>query len=287
MRQIAHIINPVKVNKSSDLFNAQPITFETMKIAKMAAKNKVDVELFTAQYKEDRDVIPEGFTVTPDLSCSILDYGSFQEKRKLPLIRDILDQLYKSSNAEYFIFTNVDISLMPYFYLAIDDIIAKGFDSFVINRRTLPMDILSSDQLPFLFTQIGEKHRGYDCFIFKRDNYPKFRLGTSCIGIKGVGALLLLNLICYSTKFNLFKDLHLTFHLGNDKQWKNPQFIDYTEYNAKELKQVLFYFQMEGMLKNQPLANRYLKQFEMQPTYKTILKKVIQKLKMICDFDQV
>ena len=31
MLKITHIINPVKVNESSDLFVAQPITFESMK----------------------------------------------------------------------------------------------------------------------------------------------------------------------------------------------------------------------------------------------------------------
>jgi hypothetical protein len=34
MRQIAHIINPVGVGKLSALFVTQPVTFETMKIAR-------------------------------------------------------------------------------------------------------------------------------------------------------------------------------------------------------------------------------------------------------------
>ena len=38
MRKIAHIINPVVVSKSSDLYKAQPITFETMKLAKNYAR---------------------------------------------------------------------------------------------------------------------------------------------------------------------------------------------------------------------------------------------------------
>ena len=61
MRKIAHIINPIKVDRSSDLFIAQTITFETMKIAHDFAKEKVKVDLFSAQYPEDRCIIPNGF----------------------------------------------------------------------------------------------------------------------------------------------------------------------------------------------------------------------------------
>ena len=39
MISIAHIVNPVKVNKSSDLFIAQPIVFETMRTAAEFAKD--------------------------------------------------------------------------------------------------------------------------------------------------------------------------------------------------------------------------------------------------------
>ena len=50
MREIAHIINPFIVGKSSDLFVAQPLTFETMRIAKEFARDRADVTLFSAQY---------------------------------------------------------------------------------------------------------------------------------------------------------------------------------------------------------------------------------------------
>ena len=38
MLKIAHIINPAKIKKTSDLYLAQPVTFETMRIAKEFAK---------------------------------------------------------------------------------------------------------------------------------------------------------------------------------------------------------------------------------------------------------
>ena len=55
MLKIAHIINPIEVPTTSDLYIAQPITFETMRIAKEFAKD--EVELYTAQYQEDLSII--------------------------------------------------------------------------------------------------------------------------------------------------------------------------------------------------------------------------------------
>lgn len=80
--RIAHIINPVIVPESSDLFIAQPITFETMNIAKEYAKPEVEVTLFSAQYSEDHGLIPDFFHKTSDLDRSVLDFGNFKEKRK-------------------------------------------------------------------------------------------------------------------------------------------------------------------------------------------------------------
>jgi len=151
--RIAHIINPVIVGESSDLFVAQPITFETMRIAQEFARGHVDVALYSAQYPEDRSIVPEWFQITPDLDRSIFEIRSFYKKRKLPLIKDILDRLYDASDADYFIYTNVDIALMPHFYVAVNKIIETGYDAFVINRRTISQEYTNVDQLYLMFSQ--------------------------------------------------------------------------------------------------------------------------------------
>ena len=110
MRTLAHIVNPVAIGETSDLFVAQPITFESMRLAREFARGTVDVSLHTAQFAEDHAIIPDYLACTPDLTRSVLDCGNFQVKRKLPLIKDILGRLYDASDAEYFIYTNVDIS---------------------------------------------------------------------------------------------------------------------------------------------------------------------------------
>lgn len=239
MRKIAHIINPVIVPTTSDLHIAQPITFASMFAAKEFASTAVAVELYTAQFPEDRAIIPDGFTITHDLNRSVLDIGSFHIQRKLPLMGDILNRLYNSTDAEYFIYTNVDIALMPSFYTSVNALIDVGFDSFVINRRTLQPHYTGIHELPLMYAEIGQSHPGYDCFIFKRSATPKFALDDICIGAPKIGMALIANMACNATKFKEFSDgVHLTFHIGNDRTWTNPDLQDYTNHNTRATERI-------------------------------------------------
>lgn len=259
MRQIAHIINPVIVDESSDLFFAQPITFETMKRAKEFAKEHVGVTLFSAQYPKDRSFVPEGLQVTPDLDRSVLDLGTFNKPRKLPLLKDILDRLYEESGADFLVYSNADIALMPYFYVSVNSIIDEGYDAFVINRRTISKRYNNVNQVYLMFAQAGEQHPGYDCFVFKRSLYPSFRLGSACIGANWIGRVLITNLICHSVKFRVFGDLHLTFHVGDDRNWKVPINSDYDKHNEAELYKILMEYKAKGLFHDRPLVDTFLK----------------------------
>ena len=119
MPKISHIINPVMIDASSDLFTAQPITFESMRIAQRQATGKIAVKLMAVAYPEDQPVMPDGFQILPPLTRSVLDVATFQKQRKLPLLGDILERLYDGSDADVLIYTNVDIGLQPDFYLAV------------------------------------------------------------------------------------------------------------------------------------------------------------------------
>ena len=261
MRKVAHIINPVRVDESSDLFTAQPVTFKTMEVARDFARNQVDVGIFSAQYPEDRAMVPEYFQLTPDMERSVLDIATFKKKRKLPLVKDILDRLYEVTDADFLIYTNVDIALMPYFYVSVIQIIESGYDAFVINRRTIPKRYERTEQIPNMYSLVGQSHRGYDCFVFPRRLYPFFKLGEGCIGANHIGKILITNLVCLSKNFKLFKNLHLTFHIGNDKAWNNSLFNDYFEHNKKVLGEVLSLFAQEKRLAGRPLVNKYFEMF--------------------------
>lgn len=251
MKKFAHIINPVVVSPESDLFVAQPITFESMRIAKAYSQNTVDVDLITAQFEEDCAIIPDFFIQTHYLSSSIQHVGNFKRKRKLPLIKDILDRLYhQAENVDYLIYTNVDIALMPYFYLVVNDIVGEGYDAFVINRRTITERYTDIDHLNHMFAETGIAHPGHDCFVFKRALYSKFELGTACIGANWIGKVLIANLINYASKFKEFTDLHLTFHIGDNRDWKKPDYSDYDSHNENILSNVL-----RSYLPNREFAN--------------------------------
>lgn len=240
---IAHIINPVNVNEGSDLYKAQPITFETMDIAARYAENtgkNINVRQYAAFFAEDKDMVPSHLRKTPLLDRSIPDLGPFELFRKLPVLKDILDRLYhEAADADYLIYTNADIGLVPHFYESVAVIIRSGYDALVINRRTIPAAPNGVGNIPLMWAQAGETHIGHDCFIFKRDAYPCFQLGNVGIGIRLVGRVLLWNLVAQATRFKEFKDLHLTFHLGQDKPWKNSRLKDYDRHNHDEAVAVL------------------------------------------------
>lgn len=257
--KIAHIINPVKVTEKSDLFIAQPVTFETMRKAQQFAdiNNDLEVELYFTCYKEDLEIKPNGFKQTKLLEKSILDYKNFDKKRKLPLIKDILDRLYESSDADYFIYTNVDIALEENFYTEVKNMIDKGYDGLVINRRTIDKKYTSINEISQMYADPGKKHPGYDCFVFKRDVYPNYQLGTACIGANWIGRVLISNVIAYSSQFKVFEDEHLTFHIGDDRSWKISEFNAYDKNNENTLIELL-----ENLMEDIHMYSKtYLKKF--------------------------
>lgn len=240
MIKIAHIVHPVIVTPPSDLVVAQPVTFETMRIALEFTGKAAEISLYAVQYHdEERIPLPRCFIRVPDLQRSVADIKTFKERRKLALIKDILDSLYEAAgDADYLVYTNVDIALQPYFYRAVAQIIGEGYDAFVINRRTISDKFSTIDHIPLMYAEVGEPHKGYDCFVFKREFYPKFKLGSICIGTAWIGRTLLANMVAYSSRFKEFREEHLTFHIGDPCPWRNEAFSDYFQNNWNEYLQI-------------------------------------------------
>lgn len=196
---------------------AQPITFQSMLNAKNNAVNSANIELYTTQYEEDREIIPNGFEILPNLKRSVLDVNTKLNKRKLPLIKDILASLTAASDAEYFIYTNADIGLMPNFYTHIINCIeTKKCDAIIINRRRLKTIYSSPKQLEELYKDKGKSHPGFDCFVIKRELAQKFILDEICVGIPFLGVSLAYNVFSLAEKPVYIFDKHLTFHIGMD-----------------------------------------------------------------------
>src|ERR1044072_6255966 len=136
MRSITHIINPVAAKAGTELAICQPVVFESIRRAQQNMTGDLELELCTVQFAEDRSAIPSFFTVLPDLERSSNDLG-LANNRKLPFVKDILQSAYQHSSADYLIYSNADIAVMPYFYDAVNRIIDEGYDGFIINRRCI------------------------------------------------------------------------------------------------------------------------------------------------------
>src|SRR4051794_638369 len=116
---IAHLINPVANPRDNTLAIAQPITFESIRVAAEKGRRQMTIDLLTAQYEEDLSIIPGFFRKTKCLECSVTNYHHFEHPVKLPLIKDLLARLYEETTADYLVYTNVDIALQPDFYIEV------------------------------------------------------------------------------------------------------------------------------------------------------------------------
>lgn len=268
--KIAHIINPFKAKESQDLYLAQPVTFESMRVSQQLAQNLgIDVELYAAFFPEDEDYVPENFIRTPPLDRSVLDVAKqeFKIPRRFPLIKEILDRLYQATSADCLIYTNVDIALMPSFYCFVHQNFLQGIDAFSITRRTLLGSYSSINDLPLMYAEYGEAHPGHDCFVFARKAYPEYHLNTTCIGVRAIGSAMIVNMASHSDAFKVFRKLHLTFHLGNDRRY-SPEayspFEDYLSHNIKNFEEIVAYYKSCGLLSNHKLVEHIISRLDIE-----------------------
>jgi hypothetical protein len=256
--RIAHVVNPVAAPSSSDLSLAQPISFESMRLAQRFAAEPDQVEVFAACFPEDMAIVPSWCNILPPLDRSVLEFKQFKQPRKLPLIQDILYRLAEATDAEYLIYTNVDIALMPHFYNALVMLLKDDIDALSITRRTISKTYSKPSELALMYAEVGKDHPGHDCFVFRRDTYKQFDLGKTCIGARLFARIVLLNILVHATKFKLYHDLHMTFHLGDDRAWKTDSFADYTEFQRNEMRALLHKYHQAGKLKKHPLIKKWV-----------------------------
>lgn len=233
MNSVAHIINPFTADPASDLFIAQPITFASMLHARKKAEGCIRVELLSAHFEEDAHVAPQEFKRTRALHRSVLSNQSFERPIKLPLIADILERLYEESDADYLIYSNVDIGLYPDFYIRVNELIDQGHDAFIINRRRLEAIYKEPWQLETIYRDEGKSHPGFDCFVFHRRLYPKLKLEGICIGVPFIEIAFSQNLFAVSERFLLIDRERLTFHIGMEI-FKKRAPRAYVHYNRKQ-----------------------------------------------------
>jgi hypothetical protein len=255
---IAHIIQTAEFPSGSELHIAQPVTLASMVVAQAFSSDGVDVELIAVNLREECPEIPAEFTILPSLQRTVCEVAEFHVKRPLPMIDDILQRVAEYSSAEYLIYSNIDIAVQPHFYETVASLIRQGYDAFVINRRTIGASYTSPSELPMMYADVGEAHPGFDCFVFRRDAYPNYRLGGVCIGTGWICRALTTNLICCATRFEEFRDLHVTFHIGNARAWRRPEYEDYFRYNLDAFRRTVAHFKDIGQLTSHPLIDLFV-----------------------------
>lgn len=240
--RFVHVVNPYLCPHGSEGDRVQRFTFETMRKAKLAYEalyaqpsGEEMVAQVAAAYEEDQSYARDFFSHIESIHRSALDVGKFQVPRKLPLLFDVLaaGRLH-AGPLDYMILTNTDICLLMGFYDAMATLIGLGYDSIVVNRRTVEPFPPDPRLAPIISASMGACHPGFDCFVFRAGLFDDFIRGTSVIGRGWVMRPLLYNLVAKAGRMIMLKDVHLTYHLGDDNAWSGKENSDYDTHNLLE-----------------------------------------------------
>ncbi len=227
----AHIVNVTELNETkhgSYLHIAQPVTLKSMVVAREQASSVVDVDLIAVKHKDEDIAIPAGFRWAPPIETYAWQHfdalRDVEPRKPLPRIADIFSSLYEASDADYFIMTNADIGLLPWFYLRVANLIREGYDGMAINRRDLPKEyeglLLDESRLELMFMLEGQRHGGFDCFVLARNTVPKLDFGNVFVGFPPVGKVINTQIERNCSRYLWLRDGGFTFHLGNDRIWQ-------------------------------------------------------------------
>jgi hypothetical protein len=211
--RIAHVVNPYQAPAGSDAERIQNVTLRSLADAVEFCAD-ADVDMLAAVFEQDTAAVPGGIRCTPFLEESVLDHGSFTRQVRYPLIAEVLQRAFDTSDAEFIIYTNMDIIVQPYFYRAVTQLLRNGADAVIINRRRIADHGQGPDDLPMILAEVGRSHPGFDCFVMQRSLIPRLRLDGICLGVPFVEAALLYNLLAFAENCEIRPDLHLTTHLG-------------------------------------------------------------------------
>ncbi|MDO6567914.1 hypothetical protein Q4561_12655 [Alteromonas sp. 1_MG-2023] len=241
-----HIINPYKVDDSSDAYQEQKMTLESLFEAINYVDDSTTVNIVMKVSQEDFDYFASSYGDDKRVKLLKLKTDSselqppFNVVRKLPLLNDLLDLTELSDtihDEDLIVATNMDICVQPFFYTELKRLNNTGRDIFVVNRRTIPKELIKKDLIDAYISE-GDQHIGHDCFVFPYEALKKFDLREHILGIGFVFRPFLLNCILHAKRFDELDNAYLTFHYGDDMLWKNEKFSDYLEHNKQKLIEV-------------------------------------------------
>lgn len=243
MKKIYHLINPYKVDEDAAAFTEQKKTLDSLFSAIKFVSSDFEIKLVMKVSEGDYEYFSELYGANNNVLLVKLATDSskiepaFKVVRELPLLNDLLDLSDLSGVAnedDLVVVTNMDICVQPFFYMELFRINNTGRDVFVVNRRTIPKDLID-EELIEAYVSDGEKHIGHDCFVFPFKLLNQFDIRDHILGIGFVFRPFLLNCILHAKHFDELDDAYLTFHYGDDMEWKNEKYNDYLEHNKQKL----------------------------------------------------
>jgi hypothetical protein len=247
--RFVHVVNPFRSPGGDCDDRTQALSYETMRRAKDFSLD-VPVHLAAVVAEAEQDCVPEAFDLAGTLSRTVDQIAQFEHPRPLPLLFDILElgcrhatelagQHGDAPEDVFLVYTNADICLLPHFYGSVVGLIAHGFEAMTINRRTIPPHARELSNLDKMYAEFGRSHPGYDCFVFPLAHFDRYVSSNACIGGDFVARSLLYNMIANSKHMLMLRQAHLTFHIGDEREWSDPRFKDYREFNVKQAISVL------------------------------------------------
>jgi hypothetical protein len=111
--------------------------------------------------------------------------------------------------------------------------------------------------LNLIYKEHGRKHPGFDCFVFHRCLFPKFKLDGICIGVPFFEISFSQNLFALSGNFKLFEDEILTFHIGMEI-FKKRTPDEYFQYNKKQFWKLIKQLEPFTDIHKLPFSNQFV-----------------------------
>ena len=211
--RITHLISPFSCPSESEAKWIQQMSIESILVASQSC-TEAQLTLASTCLKDEEKSAPSFGERLTSLTRSSRDLG-ISEMSPRPLLNDLISKLSETP-ADAYIYTNMDIGLMPQFYNFVAQQLNKGHDALVINRRRLAHKHSQSSSLAELQSDLGRSHPGFDCFVFKAELLPKLLLGDLILGVPFVEVSLAHNLFALASKPLYVPDAHLTFHVGGE-----------------------------------------------------------------------
>lgn len=261
-----HVVNLFRSGGDTDLGVVQTRTIDSMRNARRYATENSDVAIEFVSVHEPHDAafVPVDFLTARALDRTIRDLPGFADGPAFPLVFDILESAGDvcGDSDGHVIFTNSDICLQPVFYAAVGEALAAGFDSLIINRRTIDSAAI---ELPYELAaaELGEIHPGLDCFIFPCSWLQRFQRNDACVGAPQVMRSLFHNLVALADRLLILTEANLTFHYGDDRPWLSDQFAAHRIHNKEQTRQQIERLCLE------PIARQRIERLhELYPKFK-------------------